>query len=197
MMAQIAALLAVEGEQVVLASGPDGDVIVDLVPGGSEAEGWELHWESNCPEWVCLERIWEHFQRQQHFHVVAVHRAFAGAVAKGREGGDSHFLDFLVRIEQKLDSLILAAPRPTMSQEFLAVKDAARFTGLSSSHVRRAIYSGILPAANQGSSARPIWRIARKDLLDWMERKKGGAARLPPKPELKELIKRQLPGFLG
>jgi excisionase family DNA binding protein len=61
LIARIAPFLPAEGTEIVLASGPDGDVVVQVVPGGNDEEGWELWWESNCPEWVCLERIWEHF----------------------------------------------------------------------------------------------------------------------------------------
>lgn len=79
------------------------------------------------------------------------------------------------------------------SAEYLSIKRAATFTGLSQSHLRRAIRKGELPASNQGSQTRPIWRIARRDLVSWMEAKCGGTPIVPPKPELKGLIDRYFP----
>ena len=77
--------------------------------------------------------------------------------------------------------------------DFLSIKDAAGLTSLSYSHVRRAVLSGELPASNIGSTRHPVYRIARKDLAEWMERKKGGNLKVPPKSELKELKDRYFP----
>jgi excisionase family DNA binding protein len=61
-------------------------------------------------------------------------------------------------------------------QEWLAIKDAAVVTGLSVPHIRRAVRSGDLSAANVGTRARPVWRIARADLDHWMRRRVGEGA---------------------
>lgn len=79
--------------------------------------------------------------------------------------------------------------------EYLAVKDAAVVASLSESYVRRKIYSRELPAANIGSEARPVWRIQRKDLEQWLEVRKGGTTSIPPKSQLRNLIGRHLPGL--
>ena len=80
-----------------------------------------------------------------------------------------------------------------VSLEYASVKIVAAITGLSESHIRRSVYSGELPALNAGTKAHPLWRIARKDLAEWMERKKGGSLKVPPKSELKELVNRYFP----
>jgi hypothetical protein len=48
------------------------------------------------------------------------------------------------------------------------------WTDLSQKHIRRAVVGGTLPAANQGTPDRPIYRISRKDIEEWMERRKAG-----------------------
>ena len=88
----------------------------------------------------------------------------------------------LARIEKKLG--------PTTDADYLSIKLAAKTAAISESHVRRAINSSELPASNVGSTLRPAWRIARKDLIEWMDKKKGGTMKVPPKSELKEAIKR-------
>jgi excisionase family DNA binding protein len=96
--------------------------------------------------------------------------------------------------EAKLDSKI---GMPGQGPAYVAVKGAMRITGLSDSHIRRAIHAGQLPASNMGTGRRPLWRIALKDLDEWMERKKGGTTAVPPKSELGDLIDRHLPGLRG
>ena len=66
---------------------------------------------------------------------------------------------------------------------------------LSESHIRRAIRRGDLPASNVGTPDHPIWRISRKDLVEWMDRKKGGTSKVPPRSSLKDLVERHLPGL--
>ena len=94
-----------------------------------------------------------------------------------------------------------ADPRPKGGEyeavplEYLTVKQAARFTALSESSIRRAIGSGSLPASNLGSASQPTWRIARVDLETWMNSKKGGDSKVPPNSELKDLIRRHLSGL--
>lgn len=100
--------------------------------------------------------------------------------------------DSLARIEGKL-----ANQDGLNAAEFVSLKAAARCTGLSYSHVRRTVLSGELPASNNGSASHPIYRIARQDLLEWMERKKAGSVRVPAKSELDELVRRHVPGFRG
>ncbi|MBY0522770.1 MAG: helix-turn-helix domain-containing protein [Gemmataceae bacterium] len=79
--------------------------------------------------------------------------------------------------------------------EYLTVKDVAILTSLSESYLRRKIYARELPAANIGSEARPVWRIQRKDLVAWLEARKGGTPSIPPKSQLRDLIQRHLPGL--
>ena len=85
------------------------------------------------------------------------------------------------------------APGP----DYVSVKGAVRITGLSDSHLRRAIRAGELPASNMGSDRHPVWRVARKDLDQWIEKKKGGAVTVPPESDLADLMRRHLPGLRG
>ena len=93
------------------------------------------------------------------------------------------------------------APKPVAAAaaEWLSIKEAAAVTGLSATTVRRAVVGRRdLPASNAGTANRPTGRIARKDLDEWMERKKGEAAvAVPPGSELSDLIGRHLPGLRG
>ena len=79
--------------------------------------------------------------------------------------------------------------------DYLTIRSVAETTQLSESHIRRAIRSGDLPASNVGTPDHPIWRISRKDLVEWMDRKKGGTSKVPPKSSLTALVKRHLPGI--
>lgn len=99
----------------------------------------------------------------------------------------------LQRIETKLDRALTRQESDGTESEYVSIKRAARITGLSGSHIRRAVLSGDLPASNTGGSLRPVYSIARKDLAAWMEKKKGGTAIVPPKSTLKELVQRHLP----
>lgn len=96
------------------------------------------------------------------------------------------FVERFDRIEEMLSAA---------NADYLPMKRAAKLTSLSYSHIRRAVLSGELPASNVGTAAHPIYRIAQTDLQQWMANKKGGTTRVPPKSELKELIKRHLPGL--
>jgi excisionase family DNA binding protein len=102
--------------------------------------------------------------------------------------GDDGLLPILNRIEEKV---IYSA------SEYLTIKTTAQTASLSSSHIRRAVRSGDLPASNVGTADRPVYRIARKDLAEWMEKKKGETLNVPPSSELKNLIDRHLPGLRG
>ena len=93
----------------------------------------------------------------------------------------------LARIVEKLESQGAAT-----EAAFVSIKQAARITQLSESHVRRAVWSGGLRAANAGTRSHPIWRIARTDLADWLKAKMGGR-NVPPKSELGGLVNRYFP----
>jgi hypothetical protein len=105
--------------------------------------------------------------------------------------GTSDEIRGLERIEKMiadgLDRLERAVSLP--DPEYVSILRAAEITSLSYSHIRRAILADDLPAANVGSPAHPIYRIARTDLIAWMERKKGGSND-PPKSQVRGLIDR-------
>lgn len=101
-------------------------------------------------------------------------------------GMEARILDRIEEIEQRSGG---------GDQRFLTIEAVASLTGLSDSHIRRAIRSGDLPAANMGTSSKPRWLIDLEDVMGWIELKKGGAPKVPPRPELKGLIERHLPGL--
>lgn len=99
----------------------------------------------------------------------------------------------LERIEAKLDQLIQM--REAEQQAWFSIKEVAARTGLSASHIRRALKASELPASNNGSNLHPIWRIARNDLDEWMKSKMGGTRNVPPKARRSELVTRYFPDF--
>ena len=54
-----------EDADVLLADGADGELRVLLYPVWDEQDGWDLFWETDCPEAVDLRDIYEHFRRQE------------------------------------------------------------------------------------------------------------------------------------
>jgi excisionase family DNA binding protein len=97
----------------------------------------------------------------------------------------------LARIESKVDQVLALGQEAC--QEWLSIARAAFVTDLSYSFIRQAVIAGELPASKAGS----VYRIARKDLVEWMEKLKGGCRRIPPKSELDELVRRHLPNRRG
>jgi hypothetical protein len=66
MMAYICSrILSEEDTDVLLADGDDGDLRVFLYPVWDERDGWDLFWETDCPEAVALLDIYMHFRRQE------------------------------------------------------------------------------------------------------------------------------------
>lgn len=102
----------------------------------------------------------------------------------------------LARVESRMASPVDDLRRQTTDPAY-SISQAAITLNLSESHLRRAIYKGDLRASNVGSTARPLWRIMQSDLIAWLESKKGGDPKIPPRSDLKALIDRHLPGLRG
>jgi len=100
----------------------------------------------------------------------------------------------LTRIEGRIEALPQARDQGDNGSP-LSIKQAAHSVNLSQTHIRRAIAGGRLTASNLGSAARPLWRVQRGDLVRWMEANQGGQPKVPPRSDLKELIRRHLPGL--
>jgi hypothetical protein len=93
-------------------------------------------------------------------------------------------MDRMERIEQALKRIEESVARllqlgEEARQEWLSIRQVAAITGLSGSHIRRAVKSVELLASNAGTPDRPAWRIARADLADWMRKRMGGTV-FPP-----------------
>src|SRR5579871_6429838 len=58
-------ILNEEDADVLLADGEDGELRVVLFPVWGERDGWDLFWETDCPEAVDLRAIYDHFRRQE------------------------------------------------------------------------------------------------------------------------------------
>lgn len=96
----------------------------------------------------------------------------------------------LNRLERRLRRKKKRSAGQSGPGDYISIKEAAVITSLSDTHIRRAVKSGDLPASNNGSGSHPIYRIARSDLADWMNKKKGGNVKVPPRSELKNLVNR-------
>ncbi len=66
-------------------------------------------------------------------------------------------------------------------QEWFSIKEAAALTGLSDDHVRRHVTSGQLPVVNQGTFEKPLYRIHRKDIDEWMAKRREAPQPAPRK----------------
>src|SRR5262245_40992686 len=53
------------GTRVVIAQGEGDDIWADIYPVWDGDEGWDLHFETNCPEAVGVREIYEHLRRQE------------------------------------------------------------------------------------------------------------------------------------
>lgn len=84
-------------------------------------------------------------------------------------------------------------PQASGEPEYLNLTEAARLTGFSYDHVRRAVERGDLPAADKGTGKKRVWRISRADLDRWMAKDRGGK-HLPSRSEMEEKVSRYLPG---
>jgi hypothetical protein len=58
-------ILNEEDADVLLADGDDGELRVFLYPVWDEQDGWDLLWETDCPEAIGLREMYEHFRRQE------------------------------------------------------------------------------------------------------------------------------------
>jgi excisionase family DNA binding protein len=101
-------------------------------------------------------------------------------------------VEMLTRIEGKVETLARNEGRHPDHQP-LSITQASKVVNLSETYLRRIIARGELPASNVGTAARPLWRIVPADLRRWLETKKGGHPKVPPRSDLKDLIRRHLP----
>src|SRR5688500_154979 len=69
--------------------------------------------------------------------------------------------------------------KPAPTPEWYSIQEVAKLTQLSEDHIRRAVVGGTLPAASVGTPDRPLYRISRKDIVEWMERRKAGPVLTP------------------
>jgi excisionase family DNA binding protein len=69
----------------------------------------------------------------------------------------------------------------TPTQEWLSIEETAGLTGLSDDYVRRHVTSGLLPVANMGTFDKPLYRIRRRDIDDWMAKRREAPCPAPRK----------------
>ncbi len=85
-------------------------------------------------------------------------------------------------IEDRVDAVVERLLTPLMqklekksdlpAQEWFSIRQTARLTGLSEDHVRRHVTAGLLPVVNQGTYDKPLYRIHRRDIDDWMAKRR-------------------------
>lgn len=54
-------------------------------------------------------------------------------------------------------------------QQWLSIKEAAEYTGMSGNWIRGKIYTGELPASNMSNKNKPYWRIDKAVLQQFVE----------------------------
>jgi excisionase family DNA binding protein len=76
-------------------------------------------------------------------------------------------------------------------QEYLSIDQAAAVLGVDGKHIRRAIKAGRLPCSNiSNGSRKPMYRIARRDLEEWVRGRRVNTA--PPQSERELLVQKYL-----
>ena len=152
--------LRTERTRIVLSDGwrPHGPAWVDLTLLLCDDGDHELVIESNEPDAFGVREVYEHFRRLERtswerereiqgemnrWKVLDLEREMAML----RDGVEMEMLVRLERIEGKLDGVVgTSKPAP----DYSSIKQAARITGLSDSHIRRVVVAGELPASNIG-----------------------------------------------
>lgn len=79
------------------------------------------------------------------------------------------------KVAVDVSSILKRLEHPGPVQEWFSIKDAAKIVGLSNDHVRRAVTGADLACSNVGTPDRPLYRISRTDLGEYMEQRKSGA----------------------
>ena len=73
----------------------------------------------------------------------------------------------------------------------LSIDQAAAVLGVDGKHIRRAVKSGRLPCSNiSNGSRKPMYRIARRDLEEWV--RSGRVSFAPPRSEREALVDKYL-----
>src|SRR5262245_19022937 len=75
----------------------------------------------------------------------------------------------------------LRLKRPRVEQEYLSIKEAKAYTGLSDDHIRRAVTGGTLPASNVGTPDRALYRLKKANIDAWMREREAGPKPAPRK----------------
>src|SRR4051812_42437362 len=94
---------------------------------------------------------------------------------------DDQFNSLAQRLERIEALLTCLTPRPVNAQEWFSIEQTAALTGLSSDHVRRHVTAGLLPVSNMGTFEKPYYRIHRKDIDEWMARRRESPVPVPRK----------------
>jgi hypothetical protein len=163
MKAFICSKIPEEGTRIVLADGPDGAAWADLNPVWSEA-GWDLHWQTNEPEWVGLREIYEHFRREAEGEM-----AQRRGRGPGYEGSSLRRHAARVPVPANPGAINLAATEDEngLPRE-VSTAEAARILGISKDTVLRLKAAGLLEYRNTGSpgSCRPVFAFTLRSVLE-------------------------------
>jgi len=102
MIAYICQRIPREDFRVILANGADGPAWADLTPLWDDERGWDLHFETNLPEWVTLVRIYDHFREQD--MTAQEWKAAVGLATSAAANGEPAVIN--ERLEHKIDQLL-------------------------------------------------------------------------------------------
>src|SRR4051812_27066144 len=89
----------------------------------------------------------------------------------------SVLLGRLQQIEHGMSELLLIVLQLQKTQglpvqEWFSIDEVAAMTGLSDDHIRRHVTAGLLPVTNQGTYDKPYYRIHRRDIDEWMMKRR-------------------------
>jgi excisionase family DNA binding protein len=159
MKAYIASRLPEEGFRVVLADGPEGEVWVDLDPVRYGDGEWDVHLETNCPEWADIPQAYEYLRRQE-MTPGEWRRELAGEVARLRvpalDGGTA---SRLVTTTTPTCCPPQLTSDPSAKKPMLTVREAAVLLGCSYGEARKRMRQGRIRAVKDGRwlRTRPEW----------------------------------------
>jgi len=159
MTAYIASRIPEEGCRIVVADDPEGEVWMDLDPVRYGDGEWDLHWETNCPEWADIPEAYKYLRRQE-MTVGEWGREFLGEVTPLRvQGLEEEAASRLTKTTTPGCCQPEPASDPSAKKAMLTVREAAVLLGCSYGEARKRMLDGRIRAVKDGRwlRTRPEW----------------------------------------
>ena len=149
-----------EGTRIVLADGPEGgEAWAELNPVWDEEDGWDLHFETNEPEWVDLGKIYEHFRVREVTSAACLQQGASPRKEPARISVCSvqEAMDFTATKDEN------GLPREVSTRE------AARVLGVSKDTVLKLKAAGLLEYRNTAppDSSRAVYRFRLASVVEF------------------------------